>query len=49
MWIVKLVLRRPNPLVAMALLILLGGHLSKDRYPVASVVWQYTDLLPDHL
>jgi hypothetical protein len=45
MWIVKLVLRRPYPFVAMALLILLGGHLSKDRYPV---VWQYSGLSPDH-
>ena len=33
MRVVKLVLRRPYPFVAMALLILLGAHLSKDRYP----------------
>jgi hypothetical protein len=32
MWIVKLVLRRPYLFLAMALLIALGGHLSKDRY-----------------
>jgi hypothetical protein len=48
MWIVKLVLRRPYPFVAMALLILLGGHLPKIEIPVVSVVWQYTALLPDH-
>jgi multidrug efflux pump subunit AcrB len=48
MWIVKLVLRRPFPLAAMALLIVQGGNLPKIDIPVVSVVWQQTGLSPNH-